>query len=337
MIVKIQEIKMKILKIFPALLLLLTCSLFITSCRNTRPVETSGVEVVYLTVTFDSNGGNPIPSAKARMGGYASEPSAPVRDGYIFDGWVRNGREWLFETDKVEEDITLSAKWIDAKSVYAYEPVGDTQIKITEVLMELEEMTVPAKINGMTVVAIADGVFCDMSSSTVKKIVLPETVTSIGKSAFENCEGIKFDIKGELTSLGDASFKNCTSLVSVPLGEGLTSVPFQAFSGCTTLTSVTLPKSVTTVCENAFEECETMTYVMLKGVPTSIEDAAFRNCTQFKYLYVHASSQDIDGISVATNNDAFKSAKRYVYSESKPQAAGDFWYIDEKGRIKIWK
>ena len=328
---------MRTLKIFAVILILLACFLCMTCCAKDTPPESTGVDVVYFTVTFDSNGGSAVPSVKARKDGYAAEPSAPTREGYIFDGWVKNGKEWDFQINKVTEDITLSAKWIDAKSVYAYEPVGDSTKMITELIMDLEALYVPSKINGMTVVSIGDGVFADCPSSSIRKIVLPTTVTSVGKSAFEDCKDIEIVIEGELTSIGDAAFKNCTALTSVPLGEGLLSVSFQAFRGCTALESVRLPKSVTTICETAFEECEALTFIVLYDSLASVVDAAFRNCSNLKYLYFYGSAENAINISVSTNNNAFRSAKHYIYSQSQPQSAGDYWYTDEKGRIKIWK
>lgn len=43
------------------------------------------------------------------------EPDQPTKSGYLFDGWYTNETltdEWDFETDLVQEDMTLYAKWI---------------------------------------------------------------------------------------------------------------------------------------------------------------------------------------------------------------------------------
>ena len=44
-------------------------------------------------------------------------------------------------------------------------------------------------------------------------MVLPESITSIGGSAFYNCEKLnKINLPNSLTSIGDGAFKFCASL-----------------------------------------------------------------------------------------------------------------------------
>jgi len=74
------------------------------------------------TVAFDLNypGATGAPSSRTVVdGGYLTEPPAPARDGYYFDGWYREGglaRIWDFDTDTVTSFITLYAKWNESTS-----------------------------------------------------------------------------------------------------------------------------------------------------------------------------------------------------------------------------
>ena len=71
------------------------------------------------SVTFDSNGGNPVEMQWVSSGGKAEEPqNGPYRNGYGFDGWYRikadgepEENPYDFET-AVTESLTLAAKWI---------------------------------------------------------------------------------------------------------------------------------------------------------------------------------------------------------------------------------
>ena len=65
------------------------------------------------TVSFDSNGGRKVDSLSVKKGGLASEPAAPQRDGYTFDGWYSDsGLTEKFDfAAKITKDITLYAKW----------------------------------------------------------------------------------------------------------------------------------------------------------------------------------------------------------------------------------
>ncbi|MBQ9112308.1 MAG: leucine-rich repeat protein [Clostridia bacterium] len=309
--------------------------LLLCSCGGGDGTDTSA-QVVYYTVEFDPNGGSEVPAIKVVKSGLAAEPSAPVRDGYIFDGWALNGVDWKFSTDKVEGNITLTAKWIDAQAVYNYAPV-DGGISITEIKRELDIMRIPSRMSGMTVVAIGEGAFEDTSSESVTEIIVPDTVTSIGKNAFANCAGVSITVEGSVTSLGDGAFKGCDVLMSITLGEGLTSVPYEAFSGCTALEAIRIPESVTVICENAFEECEALSSVMLHSTAAVIEDAAFRFCEALETVYYYGTEESFAATSIASGNDSLKEAELYLYSETEPDEAGSFWYLDSKGRVRIWK
>ena len=66
-------------------------------------------------VTFDANGGTPVPAAQVVPHGlFATEPSSPAKDYYLFAGWYSDAalsNAWTFSTDPVTSDITLYAKW----------------------------------------------------------------------------------------------------------------------------------------------------------------------------------------------------------------------------------
>ena len=326
---------MKISRYFLAVALVIILLMTFASCGDSGGEETSA-PVVYYTVQFDSNGGSDVPSVRVVKDGYAAEPSAPVRDGFIFDGWTNNSVDWDFDGDKVKGDMTLTAKWVDAEAIYNFVPV-DGGIHITEIKRELTVMRIPAKMNGKTVTGIGDGAFEGALSEGITQIVLPETVTHVGKNAFANCAGIEIVVEGAITSLGEGAFMGCDALTSVALGEGLTTIPFNAFSGCTTLGSVRIPESVTTICENAFEECSALSSVMLHSTTSVIEDAAFRFCDALTAVYYYGTESDFGAVSVASGNDSIKEAGLYLYSETEPVGDGDYWYLDSKGRVRVWK
>ena len=71
-------------------------------------------------VTFDSNGGSAISSQVGLLkGAKISKPLDPSRSGYTFKGWFVDEAmttSWNFDTDTVDKNITLFAKW-EAKSI----------------------------------------------------------------------------------------------------------------------------------------------------------------------------------------------------------------------------
>ena len=62
-------------------------------------------------------------------------------------------------------------------------------------------------------------------------------------------------IPNSVTSIGNSAFYGCTGLTSVTIPNSVTSIGDRAFSGCSGLTSVTIGNSVTSIGDGAFEYC----------------------------------------------------------------------------------
>lgn len=74
-------------------------------------------------VTFDPNGGTPVPLAQeVEYGHTATKPVEPTLKGYTFDGWYLDGEEEPFDFGTtITSDITLTAKWhVTLHNIYAY-------------------------------------------------------------------------------------------------------------------------------------------------------------------------------------------------------------------------
>jgi hypothetical protein len=75
--------------------------------------------------------------------------------------------------------------------------------------------------------------------------------------------------------MGHEAFSDCTSLTSVLIGSGVTSIPSYAFYRCTALTTLTIPNSVTSIGSSAFEQCSSLASVSIPYSVTSIGSYAF--------------------------------------------------------------
>jgi uncharacterized repeat protein (TIGR02543 family) len=73
------------------------------------------------TVTFDADGGSPAPQTQTVTGGgNVSEPATISKNGFEFDGWYKENtfdNVWDFDTDTVDENITIYAKWLHIYTV----------------------------------------------------------------------------------------------------------------------------------------------------------------------------------------------------------------------------
>lgn len=77
---------------------------------NDVVVETPKEEEVKYKITFNFNGGGENYSVDVTAGAKVSQPTNPVRSGYVFEGWYYNGSAYDFGT-AVTKDMTLFAQW----------------------------------------------------------------------------------------------------------------------------------------------------------------------------------------------------------------------------------
>ena len=95
----------------------------------------------------------------------------------------------------------------------------------------------------------------------------------------EGCTSLtSVTIGNGVTSIGEDAFWKCTSLTSVTIGNNVTSIGRYAFEDCTSLTSVTIPDKVTSIGDEAFYNCGALTSITIPDSVTGIGIEAFKNC-----------------------------------------------------------
>ncbi|MCR4784351.1 MAG: leucine-rich repeat protein [bacterium] len=126
------------------------------------------------------------------------------------------------------------------------------------------------------------------------EVIIPDSVTSIGASAFSYCRGLSsVIIPDSVTSIGDDAFSGCSSLSSVVIPDSVISIGDYAFSGCSSLSSVVIPDSVTSIGDYAFNECSSLSSVVIPDSVTSIGDDAFRGCSSLSSVVIPDSVTSI--------------------------------------------
>ena len=125
-----------------------------------------------------------------------------------------------------------------------------------------------------------------------------------------------FAIPDSVTSIGDSAFFKCSSLTSITIPFGVTSIGERAFYECSSLTSITIPNSVTSIGERAFKDCSSLTSITIPGSVTSIGYEAFRGCSGLTSITIP------DGVT-GINAVAFRFVPNIVYSGNLSGAPWD--------------
>ena len=147
--------------------------------------------------------------------------------------------------------------------VYDYSEDG-TYALVIDYTGTAARVRIADEYEGLTVKTIYSEAF---KNKSITSVIIPDSVTSIGDSAFYNCYSLtSVTIGNGVTSIGNWAFYYCSSLTSVTIGNGVTSIGDDAFSYCTRLTSVTIPDSVTIIGSSAFYNCKSLTGVYITDI-----------------------------------------------------------------------
>lgn len=117
--------------------------------------------------------------------------------------------------------------------------------------------------------------------SALTTLVIPNTVTKIGKNAFKESGLTQITLPESLTTIEASAFYK-TKLETITIPEKVTAIPSGCFSLCENLREVILPNTLTTISQNAFEDCPILESINIPSSLENIEKRAFKNCKNLK-------------------------------------------------------
>ncbi len=208
-----------------------------------------------------------------------------------------------------------------AATVYEYEGYSYTFINNYNISLcgwdnRTPELSVPDSINERYVYSIANNA-CK-NNTEITKLDLSEVkhLERIGMSAFKGCSAINEEliIPECVTSINMSAFQQCSSLPTVTDNSNVTEIPDQCFYYCTSLQNVTLNGNVQRIGYYAFADCNSLEYLELSREVDSIQESSFQNCPNLtlgvyygSYAYAYATEYEIpyvllDGIMLGDAN-----------------------------------
>ena len=111
-------------------------------------------------------------------------------------------------------------------------------------------------------------------------------------------------IPNSVTSIGKSTFSECVHLTSITIPNSVTSIGGYAFYGCSSLTSVTIPNSVTSIGDGAFWGCTSLDGIAILNPECKIDES--RDTTLGAY--------NQNAIYGYPNSTAQEYAKKYGYT-----------------------
>ena len=192
------------------------------------------------------------------------------------DGW----KKFATIVDGSESEVT------DFKvDGITYHILNDSKVMVMSADKGLKKIELPEVVTNdkatYYVATIGDGAF--QNNTAIETVVLPSSITWIGKFAFGACASLKsITIPNSVTEVGEAAFYGCSNLESITIPEKIKTLGDNLFWGCARLTEVTIPEGVTSIGAEAFRECLLLATVKIPSSVTEVGKLAFQKCLKLK-------------------------------------------------------
>ena len=139
-----------------------------------------------------------------------------------------------------------------------------------------------------------DGFGANIISNTYKDgqgvITFDGPVTNIGQEAFSGSNITSIVIPESVQTIGASAFHSCYELTSISLPENLKNIDFATFAYCSRLPKISIPHNVTSIGTSAFYGCPTLTTLYANPTtPPSLGSSAFEN-SSLDTVYVPCGS-----------------------------------------------
>ncbi len=243
-------------------------------------------------------------------------------NGYDFAKWEIDGKITSGASVGEYGDKTITAVW---NAIFTLN--GDAITGITAYGGKYSSITIPEEIDGVTIVAIADGSF--LNNASIKEINIGNSINTIGENSFAYSNIESVNISGAVETIGAGAFSSCGQLKNVSIGVNVDFIGEGAFKlcelECFTVDSnnnayrsidgnlfnkestiliryatgkndevFTIPESVVEIGENAFNCAYFLKTIVFGENVKALGKCAFQECTALKDIRIPESVETIE-------------------------------------------
>ena len=179
----------------------------------------------------------------------------------------------------------------------------------------ITELLIPSKVQSI-------GKYAFYNAASLESVTLPDSVTSIGQSAFAGCVDADFNLGSGISAVGNDAFKGCkgnnlrigfnipaqtantearnnwfqgSEFVHIWFGDKVTSIGDMAFGAYDAVESITLSDSVEYIGEAAFAQCNNLTKIVFGNGLKTIDKHAFYMCQSLEIVELPEGLTHLNG------------------------------------------
>lgn len=155
------------------------------------------------------------------------------------------------------------------------------------------------------VTTLKSGVFA--GKATLKKVIIPVSVTVVEEKAFYDCLGletVQFAENSALDTIGASAFRNCISLKSISIPSKVTTLNPYTFYNCKSLVKAVLPENLTRIGYYVssgteklsssggyvFAHCENLAEINIPESVKWIQNYSFLNCKSLRTIDLNVAN-----------------------------------------------
>ena len=274
-----------------------------------------------VTYVFQTDG-SAVESVTYPVGTVLYELPSSIKDNYCFESWcfdatyISDIKFPYTIPESSDEYVNLYANFIigsnDVLQFNTISSTGDREYEVTYI-GDAEKIVIPDSYYGKKITRIRK-----IESSSVKEIIIPQTVKEFINGAFQNCTSLeKINIPSSVKVIPEKTFLNCESLKEILIPRKLTTIGKEAFSGCSSIKSIDIPALVQTIGSGAFRNMGSLEKFIIHESNEKymvVDDVLYYKVGNSSYLFQYPASKQ--GETYELHESTVK-IMEYAFSSSK--------------------